>query len=117
MRYVKLSCISSILVIYNDASHLTYSLLEPLAVARGVLLIRFVRPSVRKVSGNCLWSFFWNLARCYGGHVVCMTELDFFKVMLLLPTWGKYAKPRIFDCIGKFSYYFFLNLVYNESLY
>ena len=36
-----------------------------------------------------------------------MGELDFLKVMFLLPTRGKYAKPRICECIAKFSYFFF----------
>ena len=38
----------------------------------------------------------------------------FFENNILLP---KYQSLGFFELIGKFRYYFFLNLVYNESLY
>ena len=45
----------------------------------------------------------------------------FFEVIFLLQKCGKWAKNelkiRIFEFVGKFSHYFFQNLVYNESLY
>ena len=37
MRYAKLSCVEFILVIYSNASQLTYSLIGLLAVAGGVI--------------------------------------------------------------------------------
>ena len=46
--------------------------------------------------------------------LLCMTKSDF---------WGKFFFPKngpkigFFESIGKCSHYFFLNLVYKESLY
>ena len=68
------------LVIYSNATQLTYSLIGLLAMARRVIWIRFFRPSVQKVSWNWLFSFFQELKMVLGAHVVlCMTEPDFFK--------------------------------------
>ena len=47
-----------ILVIYSNATQLTYSLIGLLAMARRVIWIRSVRPSAEKFSWNWLFSFF-----------------------------------------------------------
>ena len=58
-----------------------------------------------------------------GAHVVlCMTEPDFLKKMFYPQNGENRPSPGFFECIGKSSYffsvlYFFINLVYNESLY
>ena len=71
-----------ILVIYSNATQLTYSLIGLLAMARRVIWIRSVRPSVQKFSWNWLFSFFRELNMVLGAHVVlCMTEPDFLKKM------------------------------------
>ena len=61
-----------------------------------------------------LLSFFWNLAWTH--LVLYMMEPHFLKIIFFPQKWGKWAKPRFPEWIGKFSY-FFLHLVYNESLY
>ena len=48
--------------------------------------------------------------------VLYMMEPHFLKIIFFPQKWGKWAKPRFPEWIGKFSY-FFLHLVYNESLY
>ena len=50
-----------ILVIYSNATQLTYSLIGLLAMARRVIWIRSVCPSVQKFSWNWLFSFFQEL--------------------------------------------------------
>ena len=71
-----------IFVIYSNATQLTYSLIGLLAMARRVIWIRSVRPSVQKFSWNWLFSFFRELNMVLGAHVVlCMTEPDFLKKM------------------------------------
>ena len=54
-----------------------------------------------------------------GTHVLlCVTEPDFLKKIFLPKKWAKNGqKVEYFKFIGKFSHYFFLNLVLNESLY
>ena len=42
--------------------------------------INKVCPSLRKLSWNCFFSFFWNSEWCYG----VMTELDFLKKKFFL---------------------------------
>ena len=112
-----------ILVIYSNATQLTYSLIGLLAMARRVIWIRSVRPSVQKFSWNWLFSFFRELNMVLGAHVVlCMTEPDFLKKMFYPQNGENRPSPGFFECIGKSSYffsvlYFFINLVYNESLY
>ena len=111
-----------ILVIYSNATQLTYSLIGLLAMARRVIWIRSVRPSVQKFSWNWLFSFFRELKMVLGTHVVlCMTEPDFLKKMFYPQNGENRPSPGFFECIGKFSFfsvlYFFISLVYNESLY
>ena len=57
-----------------------------------------------------------------GAHVVlCMTEANFLKSMFCPQNGENRPSLRFFEFIGKFSFfpvlYFFINLVYNESLY
>ena len=90
MRPLNWDVLNFILVIYSNDSQLTYSLIGSLAVARKVLWIRSVRPFVRKISWNWLFSFFLELNMVWGPHVVlCMTELDFLKITFLPPKSGK----------------------------
>ena len=95
-----------ILVIYSNATQLTYSLIGLLAMARRVIWIRSVRPSVQKFSWNWLFSFFRELNMVLGAHVVlCMTEPDFLKIMFS-PHYGKNRpSPGYFQCIGKFNFF------------
>ena len=101
-------------------------LLDPLSWLEGSYELGFIRlsvllpfrPFVRKFSWNQFISFFLKVTMVLEAHVVlCMTELEFWKRIFLLPKWGKWAKTGIFEFIGKFVHYFFLNLVYKESLY
>ena len=124
MRYAKLNCTEFILVIYSNATQLTYSLIGLLAMARRVIWIRSVRPSVQKFSWNWLFSFFRELNMVLGAHVVlCMTEPDFSEKMFY-PQNGENGptKPRILWMYRKVQFlflvlYFFISVVYNESLY
>ena len=67
--------------------------------------------------------FFLELNMVLQAYVVlCMTEADFFENHVLPPKWGKQAKPRVLWMYRKVQFffsvlYFFINLVYNESLY
>ena len=67
--------------------------------------------------------FFLELNVVLGAHVMlCMTEADFLKIMFCPQNGENRPSPGFFECIGKSSYffsvlYFFINLVYNESLY
>ena len=112
-----------ILVIYSNATQLTYSLIELLAMARRVIWIRSVHPSVQRFSWNWLFSFFRDLNIVLGAHVVlCMTEPDFFKKMFYPQNGENRSSSGFFECIGKFSFfflvlYFFISVVYNESSY
>ena len=55
-----------ILVVYSNASHLTYSFVGPLAMARRVIYMNSVRPSVRK--------FLWPSLGCFE----CIGKFSFF---------------------------------------
>ena len=107
-----------ILVIYSNATELTYSLIGLLAMARSVIWIRPVCPSVQRFSWNWLFSFFQEPKMVLGAHVVlCMTEKK-----NLSPKWGKWAKPRFLWMYRKVQFfflilYFFISVVYNESFY
>ena len=95
-----------ILVIYSNATQLTYSLIGLLAMARRVIWIRSVRPSVQKFSWNWLFSFFRELNMVLGAHVVlCMTEPDFLKKMFYPQNGENRPSPGFFECIGKFSFF------------
>ena len=107
-----------ILVIYSNATELTYSLIGLLAMARSVIWIRPVCPSVQRFSWNWLFSFFQEPKMVLGAHVVlCMTEKKIY------PQNGENGpSPGFFECIGKFRVfflilYFFISVVYNESFY
>ena len=95
-----------ILVIYSNATQLIYSLIGLLAMARRVIWIRSVRPSVQKFSWNWLFSFFRELNMVLGAHVVlCMTEPDFLKKMFYPQNGENRPSPGFFECIGKFSFF------------
>ena len=118
MRYAKLSCTEFILVIYSNATQLTYSLVGLLAMARRIIWIRSVHPSVQRFSWNWLFSFFQELNVVRGPCGVVYNR----KKKVLSPQNGENRpSPGFFECIGKFSFfsvlYFFISLVYNESLY
>ena len=111
-----------VLVIYSNATQLTYSLMRLLAIVSRVICVRSVRPSVQKISWDWLFSFFQELNMLLGTQVVlCMTEPDFLKKMFYPQNGENRPSPGFFECIGKFSFfsvlYFFIHLVYNESLY
>ena len=112
-----------ILVIYSNATQLTYSLMGLLVMTRRVIWIRSVLLSVQKFSWNWLFSFFGGLEMVLGTHVVlCMTEPDFLKKIFYLQNGENRPSPGFFECIGKFRFFSqfficFINLVYNESLY
>ena len=91
MRYAKLIFI---LVIYSNATQLTYSLIGLLAMARRVIWIRSVRLSAQKFSWNWLLSFFQKLNMVLGAHVVlCMTARFFEKKYFTLKT-GKIVQAQ-----------------------
>ena len=88
-------------------------------MAGRVLWIRVSLPfhtSIWKFSWNWLISMLWNSAR--GPLVLCMTEPYFVTKIFLPQKWRKWAKNRFFfEFIGKLSFKFFVNLVYNKSFY
>ena len=88
MRYAKLSC-KEFYSCYLQQCYSIATLIGLLAMFRRVIWIRSVRTSVQKFSWNWLFSFFWNWTWCYRPMWCCV-----FSVL-----------------------YFFINLVYNESLY
>ena len=111
-----------ILVIYSNASQLTYSLIGPLAMARRVIWIKSVRPSVWKFSWNWLF-FFLELKMDLGAHVMLHMAAPNFLEIMFFPKNGE-NRPSLgfFECIGKFSFFFsilwfFLNFVNNEGFY
>ena len=61
---LSLVVLNFILVIYSNATPLTYSLIGLLAIARRVISITSVRPSVQKFSWNWLFSLFGNSRWC-----------------------------------------------------
>ena len=109
-------------VIYSNATQLTYSLIGLLAMARRVIWIRSVRPSVQKFSWNWLFSFFRELNMVLGAMCCCYVwQSEFMKKMFYLQNGKNKPSPGFFECIGKLSFSqflnFFISLVYNESLY
>ena len=102
------------LVIYSNASQLTYSLIGPTAIARKVLWIRSVLLSGSFIGiGSLVFSGTQHGVRDPYG---VMTVLDFLKKIFLPPKIGK-----ILQASGSLHVYenliFLLNLVYNGSLY
>ena len=91
-----------ILVIYSNATQLTYSLIGLLAMARRVIWIRSVRPSVQRFSWNWLFSFFQELNVVRGPCGVVYNR----KKKVLSPQNGENRpSPGFFECIGKFSFF------------
>ena len=71
-----------LLFIYSNATQLTYSLIGLLAMARRVIWIRSVHPSVQTFSWNWPFTFFQELKMVLRAHAaLCMTEPDFLKKM------------------------------------
>ena len=98
MRYAKLSCTEFILIIYSNATQLTYSLIGLLAMVRRV---------IKMVLGADV--------------ILCMAEPDVLKKIFYPQNGENRPSPGFFECIGKFSFFsqfftFFINSVYNESL-
>ena len=78
-----------ILVIYSNATQLAYSLAGLVAMARRVIRIRSVRPSVQMFLWNRLSSFCRELKMVLEAHVMlCMTARCFEK-NVLPPKWEK----------------------------
>ena len=106
-----------ILAIYRNATQLTYSLIGLLVMTRRVILLRSVRPSVQTFSWNWLFSFFGTQ---HGARDPCGV-LYFLKIMFCRQNGENKPRPGFFECIEKFFFFqffiFFINLVYNESLY
>ena len=107
-----------ILVIYSNATQLTYSLIWLLVMARMVIWIRSVRPSVQKFS----WNFLVFSGTPHGVRDPCGVVYDrarLFEIHVLPQKWEKQTSPRVFEKVQSFfsALYFFINLVYNESLY
>ena len=122
MRYAKVSCANFILVIYSNASQLTYSLIRPLAMTRRVIWIRSVRPSAQTFSWSWLFSFLREPNMVLGVHVVLCMTARFFEKNVFPSKRGKLARPRFLWMYRKVQFfllvlYFFISLVYNESLY
>ena len=67
------------------------------------------------MSGSCLGIgllLFLKLSMMLEDYLVwCLTKSDFLKIIVLPQKWVKWAKNVFFEFIGKFSHYFFLNLV------
>ena len=111
-----------IIVIYSNATQLTYSFIGLLAMARRVIWISSVRPSAQKFSWNWLFSFFRQLNMVLEAHVVLCMTARFFEKNVLPSKRGKLTRPRILWMYGKIQSFFlvlnfFISLVYNESLY
>ena len=110
-----------IFVIYSNATQLTYSLIALLAMARRVIWIRTVRPSVQKFFLNWFLVFFLKLHIMLGILVeLCMTEPDFLKKMFYPQNGESRPSPGFFEWKVQFFsqfFIFFISLVYNESLY
>ena len=109
MRYAKLGCVLNlILVIYNKASQLTYSLIGTLAMARRVIhMNKFCPPFCLEVFLELAIQFFLELNMVLGAHVVlCMTKPHFLKTMLR-PKMGKIgqAQGSLNLYIRKFSFF------------
>ena len=104
-----------IFVIYSNATQLTYSLIALLAMARRVIWIRTVRPSVQKFFLNWFLVFFLKLHIMLGILVeLCMTEPDFLKKMFYPQNGENRPSPGFFECTGKSSFFlsslFFLSV-------
>ena len=108
-----------ILVIYSNATQLTSSLIAPLA---RTIWIRPVRPSIQKYSWNWLFSFFLELHMVLGFMWCCVWQSQIFRKNCFTPKMGKKGQAQgslnVQESSVFFSVlYFFISLVYNESLY
>ena len=93
-----------ILVIYSNATQLTYSLIWLLVMARMVIWIRSVRPSVQKFS----WNFLVFSGTPHGVRGPCGVVYDrarFFEKMFYPQNGENRPSPGFFECIGKFSFF------------
>ena len=112
-----------ILVIYSNATQLTYSVIGLLAMARKVIWSRSARPSAQKFSWNWFFSlFFRELKIVLGARVVLCMTARFFEKNVLPSKWVKLTRLSVLWMYRKIQFfflvlYFFINLVYNESLY
>ena len=101
-----------ILVIYSNATQLTYSLIGLLAMARRVIWIRSVRPFVQRFSWNWLFSFFQELNMVLGAHMLlCLTRKCFTENGENKPS------PGFFECIEKFSFFSYFFIFFISVLY
>ena len=119
---LRLVALNFILIIYSNATPWTCSLIRLLAMARSVIWIMSVRPTVQTFSWNWIFSFFRELNMVLGVHVVlCMTEPDFLKKMCYPQNGENRPSPGFFEWIRKFIFFlsslFFISVIYNESLY
>ena len=98
----------------NFFQKLPYFCFGPSVMIGRVLWISFPFCPFQKLSWDWLISYFWNSAVVLEAHVVLyVTE------QLIFPKNRENGlKMDFFEFIGKFSHhFFFLNLVYNKSLY
>ena len=101
-------------VSYNNGSQLIYSPIGPPTVNK-VLQIRSVLLSKHFIGIGSL--VFPGTQNGVKGPYGDMTELDLLKKIFLFPQNGENrSNLKFFEYVWKFSY-FFLNLVYNGSLY
>ena len=123
MRYAKLSC-TEFYSCYLQKCHSIdlFSYRTPGHGQKGQM--NKICPSFySEVLLELAFQLFLELDMVLGAHVVlCMTEADCFDNHVLPPKWGKQAKPRVFFNVKESSIYisvlyFFINLVYNESLH
>ena len=86
--------------------------LDPRPLNQDLSTLPSVFPSVRKFSWDWLISYFFKTQ--HGVRGLCGVVCDRAKFLE-----KKFFAPKIgfFESIGKISHYFFLNLVYKESLY
>ena len=112
---LRLVALNFILIIYSNATPWTCSLIRLLAMARSVIWIMSVRPTVQTFSWNWIFSFFRELNMVLGVHVVlCMTEPDFLKKMCYPQNGENRPSPGFFEWIRKFIFFlsslFFLSV-------
>ena len=94
-----------ILVVYSNATQLTYSLKGLLAMGRRVIWIWSVRPSVQKFSWNWLFSFFRELNLVLGPMWCFVWQSQTFWKNVLPKNGENKPSPEFFECIGKFSFF------------
>ena len=85
MRYAERNCTEFVLVVYSNATQLAYSLIALLAMARKVIWILSVRPSVLGIGSY----FFLEPHMVLGAYVVLCMTAKFFEKNVLPLKWGK----------------------------